>query len=60
LAVLSTPEELTERPGPTETTPRELVVAIGKETPGKVCAGEKVITPVIVPPAFGSAAEAVT
>jgi hypothetical protein len=60
LLVERTPLLFTESPGPTETTPKELVVATGKETPGKVCAGEKTITPVIVPPTLGRAAEAVT
>ena len=41
-------------------TPGLVEVATGKATPGKVCAGAKVMTPVIVPPAFGSAAVAVT
>ena len=59
LLVESTPLEFTDRPGPTETTPRELVVATGKDTPGKVCEGLKVMTPVIVPPVFGNAALAV-
>jgi hypothetical protein len=54
-----TPEVFTERPGPTEITPNDEVVATGKATPGNVCPAAKVMTPVITPPAFGSAAFAV-
>jgi hypothetical protein len=59
LAVLSTPEELIDRPEPTWTTPRELVVAFGNATPGNVCPLANVMIPVITPPALGSAAFAV-
>jgi hypothetical protein len=59
LLVDSTPEELTLRPGPTEITPRELTVAFGSATPGKVCPAANVMIPAITPPDFGSAAFAV-
>jgi hypothetical protein len=54
-----TPEVFTERPGPTEITPNDEVVATGKATPGNVCPGANVITPVITPPVLASAAFAV-